>query len=151
MHTVLSFLLYFSLRSRDRSTCSALLPFVCKIMGNGTPTHKFNKCHKILEAFERLNERNNCDPSFSYCSTFDNKNLYILAFQHCTYHNQMCLELSSPIYNMFNTKLNVLIKIICLRKSEVSVERISVCNVVENLAEHSIHSTMLLYQYVIDM
>ena len=71
---------------------------------------------------------------------------FILAFQHCTYHNQMCLDLSSPIYNMFNTKLNVLIKIICFRKSEVSVERISVCNVIENLAEHSIHSTMLLYQ-----
>ena len=30
-------------------------------------------------------------------------------------------------------------KIICLRKSEVSVERNSVCNVIENSAEHDIH------------
>ena len=29
-------------------------------------------------------------------------------------------------------------KIICLRKSEVSVGRISVCNVIENLAVHGI-------------
>ena len=27
----------------------------------------------------------------------------------------------------------------CLRKSKVIVERISVCNVIENLAEHGIH------------
>ena len=31
----------------------------------------------------------------------------------------------------------------CLRKSEVSVERISVCNVIENLEEHGV----LLYQW----
>ena len=37
-----------------------------------------------------------------------------------------------------NTELNVLRKIICLRKSEVSVERLSVCNVIENLVEHGI-------------
>ena len=36
-----------------------------------------------------------------------------------------------------NTKLNDLRKNICLRKSEVSVERLSVCNVIENLAEYS--------------
>ena len=35
-------------------------------------------------------------------------------------------------------ELNDLRKIICLRKSEVSVERISVCSVIENLAEHDI-------------
>ena len=34
---------------------------------------------------------------------------------------------------------NELRKNICLRKSEVSVERVSVCNVTENLAEHGIH------------
>ena len=34
---------------------------------------------------------------------------------------------------------NALRKIICLRKSEVLVARISVCNVIENLAEHGIH------------
>ena len=38
-----------------------------------------------------------------------------------------------------NTELNDLRKNICLRKSEVSVERISVCNVVEILEEHGIH------------
>ena len=30
-------------------------------------------------------------------------------------------------------------KNICLRKYEDSVERISICNAIENLAEHSIH------------
>ena len=38
-----------------------------------------------------------------------------------------------------NTELNDLRKIVCLRKSEVSVEIISVCNVIENLAEHGMH------------
>ena len=37
------------------------------------------------------------------------------------------------------TELNDLKKNICLRKSEVCVERISVCHVVENLEEHGIH------------
>ena len=36
------------------------------------------------------------------------------------------------------TELNDLRKMICLKKSEVSVERISVCNVTEILAEHGI-------------
>ena len=40
---------------------------------------------------------------------------------------------------MKNTELNDMRRISCLRKSEVSVQRISVCNVTENLAEHSIH------------
>ena len=40
-------------------------------------------------------------------------------------------------------------KIICLRKSEVSVERISSCNVIGNFSEHgmSTQSAMFLYQY----
>ena len=38
-----------------------------------------------------------------------------------------------------NTELNGLRTIICLRKSEVSVERILVCNVIEKLVEHGIH------------
>ena len=40
---------------------------------------------------------------------------------------------------IINTKLNVVKKNINLRKSEVSVERISVCNVIESLAKHCIH------------
>ena len=47
------------------------------------------------------------------------------------------------------TELNDLRKIICLRKSEVSVERISVCNVIGNLVEHGIHC--LPYSYTIDI
>ena len=43
------------------------------------------------------------------------------------------------------TELNDLRKINCLRKSEVSVERISVCNVTENLAENSIHCPALQF------
>ena len=39
----------------------------------------------------------------------------------------------------FNTELNDLRKIICLRKSEISDEIISVCNVIEKLTEHGIH------------
>ena len=38
-----------------------------------------------------------------------------------------------------NTQLHDLRIIICLRKSEVIVERISVCNVIENLMEHGKH------------
>ena len=47
-----------------------------------------------------------------------------------------------------NTEINDLRKIICLRKPEVSVERISVCNVIENLAEHSIHCLLCFYSNV---
>ena len=39
----------------------------------------------------------------------------------------------------YNTELNDLRKVICLRKSYVFVERITVCNVIENLAEIGIH------------
>ena len=45
------------------------------------------------------------------------------------------------VKNDFN--INDLRKFICLRKSEVSVERISVCNVTENLAEHGIHRLII--------
>ena len=43
------------------------------------------------------------------------------------------------VYPFTTLKLNDFRKIICLRKSEVSVEIISVSNVIENLAEHGIH------------
>ena len=44
-----------------------------------------------------------------------------------------------------NTELNDLTKIISFIKSEVYVERISVCNVIENLAEHRIHGLPCSY------
>ena len=44
-----------------------------------------------------------------------------------------------------NTELNEERKNIGLRKSEVSVERISFSNVVENLAEHGIHCLPCTY------
>ena len=44
--------------------------------------------------------------------------------------------LNTPTYN---TELNELRIIICLRKSEVTFERISVCNVTGKLAEHGIY------------
>ena len=51
-----------------------------------------------------------------------------------------------------NTKFNALSKIICLRKFEVSGERISICNVIEKLAEHGIHCLPCSYTNdVIDM
>ena len=45
-----------------------------------------------------------------------------------------------------NTELNDLRIIICLRKSEVTVEKISVCNAIEKLMEHCIDFVMLLYK-----
>ena len=48
-----------------------------------------------------------------------------------------------------NTELNDLRKSSCMRKSEVSVERISVRNVNENLAEHGIHCLPCFYNNVI--
>ena len=48
---------------------------------------------------------------------------------------------------ILNMELNDLRKIICLRKYEVFVESISVCNVIENLAELGLHClSLLLYQ-----
>ena len=40
---------------------------------------------------------------------------------------------------LYNTELNDLGGTICLRKSEVFVERISVCNVIEKFVQHGIH------------
>ena len=57
----------------------------------------------------------------------------------------MCLKwigsfLGEALLPFFSAHFQQLIeKVICLRKSEVSVERISVCNVDENLAKHGIH------------
>ena len=48
----------------------------------------------------------------------------------------LCTTLTGE-WNIIRDKI-----IICLRKSEVSVERISVCNVIENSMKHGI----LLYQ-----
>ena len=47
--------------------------------------------------------------------------------------------------NKYNTKLIDLRMIICLRKSEVSVEILSVCNVIEKLKEHGIHCLPCFY------
>ena len=57
------------------------------------------------------------DSNYQYCPKWNSWGL------HCTY----------------NTELNDLNKIICLRKISVSVERISVYKVIENLAEHGKH------------
>ena len=46
---------------------------------------------------------------------------------------------------ILNTELYDLRKIICLRKSEVSFRKISVCSVIENLAEHGIHCLPCFY------
>ena len=40
---------------------------------------------------------------------------------------------------IFHSELNDLRKNVCLRKSDVSYETISVCNIIENFAEHGIH------------
>ena len=51
-----------------------------------------------------------------------------------------------------DTELNDLRISICLRKSEVTVERISVCNAVEKLMEHGIHCLPCSYtNHVIDL
>ena len=65
-------------------------------------------------------------------------------------------ELTILLHNytvcMLKTESNDFRKIICLRKSEVSDERISVCNLTENLAEHGIHYLPCSYtNNVIDM
>ena len=56
-------------------------------------------------------------------------------------------ELNVRCYLKFiqNTDLNDLRKVICLRKSEVSVERTSACNVKFGGAGHTLYA-MLLYQ-----
>ena len=40
---------------------------------------------------------------------------------------------------IYNMELNDLRIIICLRKSEVTNERILVCSIIENLMDHGIH------------
>ena len=45
----------------------------------------------------------------------------------------------------YKTELNDLKKTIYLRKPEGSVERISVCNAIKNLAEHGIHCLQCFY------
>ena len=47
--------------------------------------------------------------------------------------------LRDAFLNREDTEVNDPRKMICLRKSEVSVERIPVCNSIENLAEYGIH------------
>ena len=47
---------------------------------------------------------------------------------------------------MFNMELNDLRKITCAKTFDVSVDRTSVCNVIENFAEHGIHC--LSYSYI---
>ena len=59
---------------------------------------------------------------------------------------------TSALFSLKNTELNDLRKIICLRKTYIFVERISVYKVTENLLEHGRHfkdlimSAMLLHQ-----
>ena len=55
----------------------------------------------------------------------------------CTECTVVTLNIET-VERTYNTELNDLKKIICLRKSEVSVVRISICYVVENLAEQGI-------------
>ena len=44
-----------------------------------------------------------------------------------------------------NSQLNDVRTIICLRKFEVSVERISICNVIEKLADRGMHGLLCFY------
>ena len=45
----------------------------------------------------------------------------------------------------YNTEVNDLRVIICLRKSKVPVDKIFVCNVTEKLMEHGIHCLLCSY------
>ena len=60
-----------------------------------------------------------------------------------------CLQRSCSVLftkrTTLNTELNDLSKIICLRKTLVSVERISVYKVIENLVEHGRHFVCLSF------
>ena len=55
--------------------------------------------------------------------------------------NYVCVK----ILYVYTQQAHDVVKIICLKKCEVSVERISVCNVIENLAEHGIHCLQCCY------
>ena len=59
--------------------------------------------------------------------------------------DQTVLSLRSNVVLCATTDLNGMRKIICLRKSDYSVEIISVCNVIETLVEHDIHSLTFSY------
>ena len=65
---------------------------------------------------------------------------WICAYNSLEYmYNSIALIYSIIDMKANNTELNNLRKMISWRKFEVSVERISVCNVIENFAEHGIH------------
>ena len=64
--------------------------------------------------------------TFVQCERFQYRNMYAIKFK-C--HSALC---SPGNKTMSNTELNDLEKIVCLRKSGVSVERISVYNAIEN-------------------
>ena len=49
------------------------------------------------------------------------------------------------VHITYNIELNDLKITICLKKSEVSVGRISVCNVIDKLMEHDIHCLPCFY------
>ena len=57
------------------------------------------------------------------------------------------IKVSVYPYKTLNTEFNDSRKIIYSRKSEVSVEGISVCNAIENLAEHGIHTLSAMFLY----
>ena len=61
----------------------------------------------------------------------------------------LCKYIQKKIVNMIiiNMEYNELRIIICLRKSEVTVERISVCNVTAKLMEHGICCQPFSYTY----
>ena len=58
----------------------------------------------------------------------------------------MAMQPYISLVSTLNTALNDLQKIICLRKSDVSIERVSVCYVVQNFSFKTL-SAMLLYQW----
>ena len=77
-----------------------------------------------------------------YCLPFSFKSFesWPEAKEHL-YFNHLSMTWGFSISTMVSKAkpLNGLRKIICLRKSENSVERISVCSVLENLAERGVH------------
>ena len=66
------------------------------------------------------------------------------AFAILSLDNKSTLNGKKTLQEVLNTELNDLRNIICLRNYEVSVERISVCNVFENLPEHGIHCLLII-------
>ena len=76
------------------------------------------------------------------------KSVCLLVCDHhltkCEWHVNETINLDKLTISQ-NTTLNDLRKIICSRKSEVSVERVSACNDIENLAEHGTHCTPFSY------